>query len=137
MKVIKKWQEFGFKILDNVQTTMKVKKVVDFVNVNKSFDQDEELNLNSKLFGSILVMDGVNIVAIICHKIIPLDKALTWVIKLYGCFEMVGMQKGQNARNLVAMFKWWWVHENVGFIGCSNFMEFFLLVVLHLITSWW
>ncbi len=79
---------------------------MDFASVKKIFDQDEQLSLNSKPFGFILAMDGVNIVAIIFHKIIPLDKALTWVIKLYGCFEMVGMRKGQIARNLVAMFKW-------------------------------
>ncbi len=84
--------------MDNVQTTMKVQKVVDFVSVKKSFDQDEEPSLNSKLFGSILVMDEVNIVAIICHKIIPLNKALTWVIKLYGCFEMVGVQKRSKCK---------------------------------------
>jgi hypothetical protein len=33
---------------------MKVQKVMDFVSVKKSFDQDEEPSLNSKLFGLYL-----------------------------------------------------------------------------------
>jgi hypothetical protein len=57
-----------------------VTKVLNFKHKKESFDQDKELSFSLELFGFVLLMDGNNIVAIICHKIIPLEMASKFVM---------------------------------------------------------
>jgi hypothetical protein len=60
-----------------ISTTKDIKPNKRFVNF-----QDEELNCSSKLFGSMLVMDSDNIMAIICHKAIPSNNASYYINKV-------------------------------------------------------
>jgi hypothetical protein len=79
MRLIQQQQDLGFDIHDYIQAIVKVTKVLNFENKRESFDQDKELSFSSELFGFLLLMDGDNIVGMVCHKIIPLEMASKFV----------------------------------------------------------
>jgi hypothetical protein len=62
--IIQAQWDLGFDIPNSVQVVMQVQKVSNFKGLDKSFDWDEKLILNSKLFRYVLVMDDKDIVAI-------------------------------------------------------------------------
>jgi hypothetical protein len=50
-----------------VRAIVNIQKVLEFGSVRKEFDQNLELNKILQLYGSLLVMDGDEVVAVICH----------------------------------------------------------------------
>jgi hypothetical protein len=54
MKIIKEQRELGFDIPLCIKTIIKVKKVLDFKNIIKGFDQDEKISKTVELFGLCL-----------------------------------------------------------------------------------
>jgi hypothetical protein len=61
-------ESLGLKILNIVEVVVKVLKIMNIESIQFLFDQDDELNSNSKLWGG-----EDNIMAIIFHWVIPLD----------------------------------------------------------------
>ncbi len=73
-----------------------------------TLDQDEEVNKSLKLFCSVLVMDGENVVTIICKRATPcgmvmkVGKSTLW---LFLCGGYVKRSKCKESSPM-AMFKW-------------------------------
>ncbi len=68
LAIIKTQKEWRIDFPNIVRVVVKVQKVLKFEGVRRGFDQDEELSFKSQLFSLALLMDGDNIVAIICHN---------------------------------------------------------------------
>ncbi len=66
MNVIMDQRKFRMNILEGTKAVVQVQKVLDFDYVKTNFDQDEELSKSLKLFGSLLVTNGKQVVVIIC-----------------------------------------------------------------------
>jgi hypothetical protein len=80
--------------------------MLNFEDKKETFDQNEELNFSSELFGFVLLMDGDNIVAIVCHRVIPLKMASKFVMKTLWLFRNNGYVKRSQCKksNPMAMF---------------------------------
>jgi hypothetical protein len=73
-----------------------------------TLNQDEEVSKNLKLFGSILVMDGEDVVTIICkHAILCGMATEVWkfTLWLFLCGGYVKKSKCKESSPM-AMFKW-------------------------------
>ncbi len=113
IKVIKRQRELGMDILEGIKAIVQIRKVQDFDYVKINFDQDEEFNKSLKLFGSLLVMDGEQVVVVICQPTIPIE-VTTYAIEIaFWLFQHVGfveMSKCKDTSPMV-MFRWRWARE--------------------------
>jgi hypothetical protein len=53
-------------IPEGIKVVVQVWKVLDFDYVKTNFDEDKELNKSLELFGSLLIIDGKQMVVVIC-----------------------------------------------------------------------
>jgi hypothetical protein len=69
---------------------------------------DEEVNKSLKLFGSMLVMDGENVVTIICKCATPCGMAMKVEKSTFWLFLCGGYVKRSKCKESspMAMFKW-------------------------------
>ncbi len=106
MTIIQQQRYLGFDILDYIRIVVKVTKMLNFEDKKETFDQDEEFNFSSELFGFVPLMDGDNIVAIVCHRVIPLKMASKFVTKTFWLFHNSGYVKRSECKksNPMAMF---------------------------------
>ncbi len=106
MRLIQQQQDLVFDIHDYIRVVVKVTKVLNFEDKKESFDQDEELSFSLELFGFVLLMDGNNIVAIICHKIIPLEMASKFVTNAFWLIHNGGYVERSKCKSSspMAMF---------------------------------
>ncbi len=65
-KVIMHQIKLRMDIPEGIKVVVQVWKVLDFDYVKTNFDEDKELNKSLELFGSLLIIDGKQMVVVIC-----------------------------------------------------------------------